>query len=187
LTFVTMIVIALIALMTTISVHNGIVARRNALRRSWADVLAYQRQKQQVVGKLEEMIAGYRDYEKDLLTHLTQLRASLDRLGPEPDSAALEEAEKHSSALLAGVRVAVEAYPNLKAADAMRDAMGQLVDLQKEVTAALAIFNRNVEIYNTGLEVFPASTINGIVTHARPVAPFTDRAAAAAFDYSPEL
>lgn len=182
------VVLAAIAIAAgVVVIHNGIVSRRNAVRRAWADVLAYERQKQQTLPKLEELVGSYQEYERGLLTSVTQLRESLGRLGAQPDGIALAQAERASSELLKSLRIAVEAYPELQAAGALRELMAQLVDLQKEVTAALTIFSRNVELYNTGLETFPASLVNASLTRAQPVEPFTDPRAASAFDYRPRL
>lgn len=177
--------VALLAVILVIAIHNGIKGRSNAVRRSWSDVLAYERQKQQVLPKLEEIVGSYKEFEKGLLTGLTELRSTLGRLGAEPDAKALADAERLSAEVMRGMRVTLEAYPNLGAAGAVRDLMAQLVGLQKEVTAALSIFNRNIELYNTGLEVFPNSLVNALISRAKPITPFSDSAAEQAFEYKP--
>ncbi len=176
-----------IAVFAAIVIHNGIKSRSNAVRRAWSDVLAYERQKQQVLNKLEQAVASYKDFESSLLIGITRLRATLGSLNNEPDTVALAEVERTSTEVLRNLRVAVEAYPDLKAAAAVRDFIAQLTSLQREVTAALAIFNRNVELFNTGLEVIPNSLVNATITRARRVAPFSDSSASAAFEYQPEL
>lgn len=133
------------------------------------------------------MLQSYKDYESGLLTQITRLRTALSQLRAEPDTAALAAAEQQSAAFLAKLRVTVEAYPNLESGPALRDVMSQLASLQREVTAALSIFNRNVELFNTGLDVFPSSLVNALVTKEVRLAPFTDSAAAAGFDYRPAL
>lgn len=181
-------VLVLIALIVgVIRIHNGIKARKNMVRRAWSDVLSYERQKNRLLPALEQMAETYKQFEGALLRQVAELRSALSRLGTEVDPAMLTEVERHSKTLMQGLRVSVEAYPDLKSADVVRDTMAQFSSVQEEVTAALTIFNRNIEQFNTGLEVFPNSLVNALITGERVIEPFHDSEASAGFEYQPKF
>jgi LemA protein len=174
-----------VVVVAVVLIHNAIRKGRNAVTRSWADVLIYERQKLELVPRLEQIVTGFQAYERGLMERIAELRSGLGRMGTEPDGAALAAVEKHSGELMKALHVAVEAYPSASAVGPARDLMGQLVQLQKEVTAALTIFNRNVELFNDSLQVFPNGLVNAMVTRAKPVPAFSDPQASSSFSYAP--
>ena len=50
-----------------------------------------------------------------------------------------------------------ESYPELKASALYKSLMEQLVDIEDRLVAARRIYDSNVNIYNTAIEVFPNS------------------------------
>ena len=57
------------------------------------------------------------------------------------------------------INVAFEAYPDLKAHAAIADAMRQNSYLQKEITAARALYNDTVAIWNADIFSWPTKMI----------------------------
>ena len=168
-----------------IYIYNGIVQSRNAVERAWADVITWERKKNKTLPKLEEIATQYAGFEETVLTRVAELRSALARLSDSVDPDRLAEVERHTSSLLKGINVAIDAYPDLKASDVMQSVMLELSELQHNIAAALTIFNHNVEDFNNAIQTFPGSLINTFFNHEKKIRPFSDREAQAGFDYKP--
>ena len=57
------------------------------------------------------------------------------------------------------INVAVESYPDLKAHEAIEDAMRQNYQLQREITAARDLYNDTVNTWNTAIFAWPTKMI----------------------------
>lgn len=56
--FVSVVVLLAIFIVST---YNTIVSRKNNVKRTWADVLVYERKKNQVLPKFEELLNDYKE------------------------------------------------------------------------------------------------------------------------------
>lgn len=186
----TLIIFAVIAVIViaVILMYNGIVGRYNAVDRAWASVLTQERQKNKIIPHVEKMVEQYKLHEASVLTEVTKLRNAISELGDsQVDASKLATAEKHTASLLQGLRVAVEAYPDLKASDTYLKVMAEISEQQEQVGAAIRIFNRNVEEFNNGIQMFPSSIVNAMFNKKQPIKAFSDAEAQAGFDYKPNL
>lgn len=185
--FVVLVVITVLVL-GTILIHNAIIGRFNASRRAWGDVIAQERQKNEILPALEKVAKDYAGHEQGLMEKVTALRGALAGLsGEHIDTRQLAEAEQHMGELLSRLNLTVEAYPDLKATDTYGKLMHEITEQQQNVGAAIRIFNRNVERFNTGIEVFPNSLINRLFTHKKPLDTFDDSQAAAGIEFKPKF
>src|SRR5690606_15512387 len=98
-----------------IYLYNRIVQFRNAVERAWADVITWERKKNKTLPKLEEMAAQYTGFEETVMTRVAELRSALARLSDSIDPDRLAEVERHTSSLLKGINIAIEAYPHPQA------------------------------------------------------------------------
>lgn len=177
-----------LAIIYVVYIYNRIVARMNAVARSWADVVVQERQKNNVLPTLEKIAAEYKEYETAIMTHITELRASLKRLNSgEMDFKALSTAQNNTASLLNGLYAVAESYPTLKASDLYRDLMAEITEQQENIGAAIRIFNRNVEDFNNGIEMFPHSVVNVLFNKKHKLSTFTDTEAAGGFEYRPDI
>lgn len=181
------IVILVALVIVVISIYNNIIGGSNRAQRAWADVLTYERQKTKVLDAVMEQAASFKDYEKQLLEKVTALRSAISDLPAQADGNALKGVESGTRDLLQGLKIAVEAYPDLKAVQVVNNLMREISEQQANVSAAITIFNRNVESFNNSIQMFPGSVVNGVLNHKSPIAPFSDAAASAGFDYTPNF
>lgn len=185
---IALVVIAGMFVVTVVSIYNGIISRKNRIKRAWADVIAYERQKMKVIPELQKGIRQYQQFEKSTLTQVTKLRSSLDELSRETmNPSALQAVEALSKNLLAGLKVTFEAYPELKASDLYQKWMKELTELQEQITAALTIFNNAVESFNNGIQVFPNNVVNSFLNKEKMIQVFTDTAAQKEYEYQPNM
>ena len=175
-------------LVTVIVCYNSITKNKNSVIRSWADVIAYERRKNNVLPKIEIIAKEYQQYERDLQTKITQLRASLYNIKPdELNNKVLKEVEDNTSSLIKGIKVAIENYPDLTSSGLMQSLMHQIAKQQENVAAAIAIFNKNVEEFNNGIQTFPGHIVNNYLNKQRKIEPFSDEKASDAFEYQLKL
>lgn len=182
LAFVAVIVISIIV------AYNGIINRKNAVKRAWSDVMTQERQKNKILPELEKAVGQYSEFESGLQTTITQLRSELGKLSSDtPDATKLQEVEKLSESVLSGLRVSVEAYPDLKASELFNNLMREITEQQEHIGAAIRIFNYNVEQFNNGIQNFPSNMVNGMINKEVEVNTFSDAEAQAGFEYKPNI
>lgn len=180
--------IACLIVLYVIITYNAIVACANAVQRAWASVLTYERQLLKLIPRLEETVASFKVYESGLQTKLTELRSAVARLDAgKIDTPALGSAQAQMRAVMDGIRVAVEAYPDLRSAELAQTLMKEMAMNHENVSAAVVIFNGEVERHNGKIESFPSNLVNGVLNRRQRVTPFSDEAAGASFEYRPSL
>ncbi|UTW55995.1 LemA family protein [Kordiimonas sp. SCSIO 12610] len=161
-----------------ITIHNGIISRRNTVVRSWSNVITYERQKNVTLPELEKHAAEYKEHESELLSKITALRSAIDQASSgEVRTDDLKAIETHTASMLGSFKVAVEAYPNLEMASITKSLMKEISELQENIAAAITIFNRNVEAFNTGIQTFPNSLVNSMFTKEQSYQSFQNEAA----------
>lgn len=169
-------------------VRNNIVRYLNASQRAWSDVANFERQKIKTLEHLEQNLSQYTEFEKSTLENITALRQQILNLNTQStDVAQLQHIEALSQSLMKSLNVVVENYPDLKADQLYNQMMHDIQEQNENVSAAISIFNRNVEEFNNLIQVFPNNLINSISLAKKPIRPFTDHPAQQNFDYRPNF
>ncbi|EMJ4585574.1 LemA family protein [Pseudomonas aeruginosa] len=183
---ITIAVVTLVVL-STIGLYNGIIGGHNRAQRAWSDVLAFERAKTKVLEALLEQAKLFKEYESNVVETVTRLRSAISGLPKEANGDALETVERETKELLGGLRVAFEAYPDLKASEVVNSLMREISEKQDNVAASITIFNREVERFNNAIQMFPGSLVNSFLNKKKAINPFTDGAASAGFEYRPNF
>lgn len=183
-----LIILILAIALPIIGIHNKIITYFNASKRAWADVIAQERQKNNVLPKLEEIVESYKLHESNILLETTKLRSAINQISADDmDVKKLAEVQQKTGALINNLHAVAENYPELKSADIFQKLMHELSELEQNVTASVRIFNRNVEQFNTAIEVFPNSFVNSIFTKKQRLDVFRDAQAESGFKYKPNF
>src|SRR5262245_37092178 len=156
----TWIVLGVIVLLVVwvIMIYNGLVAMRQRVNQSFADVDVQLKQRHDLIPNLVETVKGYAAHERGTLEAVVQARnAAVAASGP----AAQAQAENMLSGALRQLFALAEAYPNLKANDNFRDLQAQLTDIENKIAAARRFFNNSVSEYNAAIQQFPAVLLAG--------------------------
>lgn len=180
-------IIAAVVLFVIFS-YNGTVKHYNAVKRAWANVNNYERQKVKILESLQPQVAQYTDYEKGLQTKITELRSSIDALDAgEPQAANLQQVEAKTQEVMKGLSVTMENYPDLKANEIFLNLMEEITSQNENVGAAISIFNRDVEQFNARIKMFPHNLVNASLNRKHHVDEFSDSAAEENIEYQPEF
>jgi LemA protein len=153
-----LIVLGIIALIIiwVISLYNGLVRLRNRRQNAFADIDVQLRQRHDLVPQLVETVKGYAFHEKDLLMKVTEARTAAMSASSIDGKIV---AEQQLSAALAGLKVQVEAYPDLKANQNFLQLQEELSDIENKLAASRRFFNAATTEYNNGVESFPGNLI----------------------------
>jgi LemA protein len=156
----TWIVLGIIAALVIwiIVIYNGLVAMRQRVNQSFADVDVQLKQRHDLIPNLVETVKGYAGHERGTLEAVVQARnAAMAAHGP----TAQAQAENMLSGALRQLFALSEAYPDLKANANFQQLQAELSDIENKIAAARRFFNNAVQEYNTGIQQFPAALFAG--------------------------
>jgi LemA protein len=152
----TWIVLGVIAalIVWVIMIYNGLVAMRQRVNQSFADIDVQLKQRHDLIPNLVETVKGYASHERGTLEAVVQARnAAQSAQGP----AQVAAAENQLTGALRGLLALAEAYPDLKANTNFQQLQTELADIENKIAAARRFFNNSVQEYNTGIQQFPAA------------------------------
>lgn len=153
-----LIVVGIIVLIViwVISLYNGLVRLRNRRQNAFADIDVQLRQRHDLIPQLVDTVKGYATHEKDLLLKITEARtAAMSATSIDGKIVA----EQQLSAALQGLKVQVEAYPDLKANQNFLQLQEELSDIENKLAASRRFFNAATTEYNNAVESFPSNLI----------------------------
>jgi LemA protein len=139
-----------------ISLYNGLVRLRNRRQNAFADIDVQLRQRHDLVPQLVETVKGYASHEKELLLKVTEARTAA-MAATTIDGKIV--AEQQLTTALQGLKVQVEAYPDLKANQNFLQLQEELSDIENKLAASRRFFNGATTEYNNSVESFPSNLI----------------------------
>jgi LemA protein len=150
------VVILVLILLWGINAYNSLVRLRNRRQNAFADIDVQLRQRHDLVPQLVETVKGYATHEKDLLIKITEARSAAINANTIDDKIV---AEQKLTSALQGLKVSVEAYPDLKANQNFLQLQEELSDIENKLAAARRFFNGATTEYNNSVEAFPGNLI----------------------------
>ena len=150
--------VIVVLLVFAVSVYNGLIALRQRVNQSFADIDVQLKQRHDLIPNLVETVKGYAAHERGTLEAVVQARnAAMAAQGPAQQAAA----ENALTGTLRQLFALSEAYPNLKANENFQQLQMELTDLENKIAASRRFFNSAVQEYNTGIQRFPAALFAG--------------------------
>jgi LemA protein len=148
--------IIVILVLMAISLYNRLVKLRNTREQAFADVDVQLKQRHDMIPQLVDAVKGYMQHERGVLTAVSEARAKAMSVTTINDKIA---AENKLSTALDGLKVAVEAYPDLKASQNFMNLQGEIADIENKIAAARRFFNSATKELNVSTELFPSNLI----------------------------
>lgn len=149
-------IVIVVIIFWLIGIYNSLVRLRNTRQNAFADIDVQLRQRHDLIPQLVETVKGYATHEKELLLRVTEARTAA--MGATTIDEKIKTETQLSSALQ-GLKVSVEAYPDLKANQNFLQLQEELSDIENKLAAARRYFNAATTEYNTGIEAFPSNLI----------------------------
>jgi len=144
-----------------IMIYNGLVAMRQRVGQSFADIDVQLRQRHDLIPNLVETVKGYAAHERGTLEAVIQARNAAVAVSGQQGSAAQAGAENMLSGTLRQLFALSESYPDLKANQNFQQLQSELTDIENKLASARRFFNNAVQEYNTGIQQFPAVLLAG--------------------------
>ena len=140
------VVIVLIALWA-VGAYNGLIRLRNNRENAFADIDVQLKQRYDLIPQLVETVKGYAKHESTVLQNVTD-----DKI----------KADNALTTALAGLKVSLEAYPDLKANQNFMQLQGEIADIENKIAAARRYFNSATRELNNAVQTFPSNIIAGM-------------------------
>ncbi|MCX9026361.1 MAG: LemA family protein [Candidatus Methanoperedens sp.] len=148
-----------------VSIYNGLVRLSRNIDKSWANIDVILKQRNDELAKLIEVCKGYMNYEKSVLSNLTELRSGWMKATTVSDKANISNMISDSLKSLFAV---AENYPNLKANENFLQLQNRISGLESELADRREFYNDSVTIYNIRIKSIPDMWIAGKM-HYQPV------------------
>lgn len=172
-----LIAVAVLLVLGVIGIYNNLVTLRNNRENAFANIDVQLKQRYDLIPNLVNTVKGYAEHEKGVLERVTAARTAAMNATSLNDKI---EAENALSSALAGLKVSVEAYPDLKANQNFLQLQSELADIENKLAAVRRFFNSATKELNTGVQKFPAVLFAGMFGfHQEPMfeVPQEERAA----------
>ena len=148
--------IIVLFILVAVSLYNKLVRLRNNRDQAFADVDVQLKQRHDLIPQLVDSVKGYMGHERGVLTDITEARTNAMKATTINDKI---EAENKLSTALEGLKVSVEAYPDLKANQNFMQLQNEIADIENKIAAARRFFNSATKELNVATEVFPSNLI----------------------------
>jgi len=155
------IILGIVALLFiwAIAKYNLFIKLRNNRENAFANIDVQLKQRHDLIPQLVSTVKGYASHEKETLDMVVKARSGA------MNAKSIDEkivAEKALSSALAGLKVTVEAYPDLKANTNFMHLQEEISDIENKLAAVRRFFNSTTKELNTSIEMFPANIIAGM-------------------------
>ena len=158
-TAIIVIVVVVILAAWLVSMYNSLVKMRNNREDAFADIDVQLKQRHDLVPQLVETVKGYAAHEKDTLERVINARNGA--IGAKTIDEKIV-AENALSSALSGLKITLEAYPDLKANQNFLQLQEEIADLENKLSSVRRYFNSATKEYNNAVETFPSNILAGM-------------------------
>lgn len=182
-TIIILVVVAVLALWA-VGIYNNLVKLRNNRENAFANIDVQLKQRHDLIPQLVATVKGYATHEKEVLMRVTEARTAAMGARTVNDKIA---AENTLSTALFGLRVSLEAYPELKANQNFLQLQGEISDVENKLAATRRFFNSTTRELNNAVQTFPSNILAGMFGFRREPMFEIPQADRATLDKAPEI
>lgn len=166
---------------------NAIPTKEEAAKAQWAEVQNQYQRRSDLIPNLVETVKGYASQERNVLTEVTQARASATQVKVDADTltdpAKFQEysaAQDKLSGVLGRLMMIQERYPDLKSNQNFLALQSQLEGTENRIAISRRDYNESVRNYNLEFKTFPNSFWTVVHRGSKPMQMFAANEAAQA-------
>jgi LemA protein len=152
--------VLVVLIVVVVGIYNGLITRRNRIDEANGQIQVQLKRRHDLIPNLVNAVKGYMDFEKSVLTQVTQARANAISAGAQ-GPAAQAQAENALTGALRSLFAVVENYPQLKANENVLSLQEQLATTENQISFSRQHYNASVLDYNNSLQTFPNNMIAG--------------------------
>ena len=135
-----------------ITIFNGLIAIKNDIDKSWANIDVLLKQRHDELSKLLDVTKGYAEFERDTLTKITQARSQFSQAVTFDQKA---QADQSMTSALRGFFAVAENYPDLKANSNFQLLEKRITDLENAIADRREFYNDSVNTFNIRIQQVP--------------------------------
>ena len=139
-----------------VSIYNGLIAMKNNIGRSWANIDVLLKQRHDELPKLVKTCEQYMKHERAVFDKLSEARAALMGARSVGERA---EAEGMLTRALGKMFAVAEAYPNLKADQSFLQLQTRISQIENQIADRREFYNDTVTTYNTRIQQIPDAIV----------------------------
>jgi LemA protein len=144
--------------------YNDLQRQDEQIKSAWSEVLNQYQRRADLVPNLVNTVKGYAAQEQQVLTEVTNARASVGSIKATPELindpaafAKFQAAQSQLQSALSRLLVVSENYPNLKSDQNFRDLQAQLEGTENRITVARNRYIKAVQEFNVTVRSFPTN------------------------------
>jgi LemA protein len=142
--------------------YNTLVSLEEKVNSAWSQVENQYQRRADLIPNLVKTVEGAADFEKSVLTEVTEMRSRVgqtkitaDDLNDPEKFAKYQKAQDNLSSALSRLLVVTENYPQLKSNESFLQLQSQLEGTENRIAVERKKFNEAVQEYNTSARSFP--------------------------------
>jgi LemA protein len=142
--------------------YNTLVSLEEKVNSAWSQVENQYQRRADLIPNLVKTVEGAADFEKSVLTEVTEMRSKVgqtkitaDDLNDPEKFAKYQKAQDQLSSALSRLLVVTENYPQLKSNENFMQLQSQLEGTENRIAVERKKFNEAVQEYNTASRSFP--------------------------------
>ena len=142
--------------------YNAFQSLDEEAKASWSEVLNQYQRRADLVPNLVNVVKGYAEHEKEVLTDVANARSKVGSMQITPELlndpeafARFQAAQGQMTSALSRLMAVAENYPNLKADQGFRDLQAQLEGTENRITVARNRYIASIKEYNVSVRSFP--------------------------------
>lgn len=165
-TLIVVLAIVLLLVIILISGYNSLVKLRNNRENAFADIDVQLKQRHDLIPQLVSSVKGYAAHEQGTFEKVVQARNNAVQAKTIDDKIVAENA---LNSALAGMRITLEAYPDLKANQNFLQLQEEISDVENKLASVRRYFNSATKELNNKVQVFPSNIIAGMFGFKREI------------------
>lgn len=155
--------IIILLVIILISMYNGLVRSKTRVDETWKQIDVRLQNRYDLLPDLIQAVEKATTTDEKILTQIAAVRSAATQAQSTtstPENAEqVAAAEQKLNSSLQGLRIAVEAYPQLRSQEAIQNFMNQDNLIEERVAAARQIYNTTAREYNEKVAVVPTNII----------------------------
>jgi LemA protein len=153
------VIVVLALVLWFVGVYNQFYRYRNAADATLGQIRVAMKKRLDMIEQLLGAVKSYAKFEKETLTKITEMRASVLKGTP----GELNTVERESRALLGTLIATAEAYPDLKTSTTVTSLMDSVKGIEEEIGRQRYTYNNIVQQFNTMLDTLPSNIIGRLI------------------------
>lgn len=141
-------------ILALIALYNRLAVRRNQIENAISATDALFIKRSDLIPNLITTAKQYMQFEAETLERITAMREVRSRSTPEQ--------QQEADATIRGLKVQMEAYPELKASQQFRDLMYSMNEVEEQISAGRRYISASITAYNDALTTFPGNVVAGM-------------------------